>query len=609
PIRTKTWLGKLNQIGLATWLELWHSKDEILEAYFNLVPMGGNIEGIGAASLIYFQKAPPELTSLETAIIGVLPNDPRKVPPDLAKSIARLPFHAPHFTDLVLRDARLSARLETTLDLPVQRLLESRIKHYVKTKRDLGVSNAVAVVVDHRAMEVVALAGSADYFDSKIQGQFNGALGLRSPGSALKPFVYALAIQQGLIHPKTLLKDVPTSFSGFDPENFDRDFRGPVSATTALTSSRNVPAVWLTNQLNAPTFYDFLKDTGLRRMRGENFYGHALSLGGVELSMLELIRLYGALANFGEIQQLGLVKDAPREAPRRVLSAESAFVVLDMLTKHTLGNGDQYARSKPWVAWKTGTSHGFRDAWSIGITNHHIIAVWLGHFDNTFNPAFIGRTLAAPLMFGIVEALDSGSEPPLPRAHLNVSKIEVCALSGHLPNEHCPHKRTTWFLPGVSPIAQCSIHRKLSLDPESGLRVCGRDDAVKKVFEVWPSDLLKLFRQAGLARRAPPPFDASCSLTDLQSQGLPPQIQSPRTGVVYHYAEPENLNTGQGLPLSAVADGDSHKLNWFVDRDFVGQGAPDQPVYWKPKLGRHTVRVVDDLGRSDSRPIHIQILQ
>ncbi len=657
---SKTIGGKIAQIGRALHLELFHSKNEILEAYLNLLPYGANVEGIGAASFIYFGKSPKLLTTAEVLSLTVIPQNPNarsflgssqaslrskearaslqkawleQHPEDrninlemdlplASKRLSGLPFAAPHFSNLVLErrvsgDFRQNGKLETTLDLEIQTLVERKVSAYVNGQKRLGINNASVLVLDSETMEVLALVGSADFFDKKIQGQVNGVLGKRSPGSSLKPFTFALAMDQGLIHPMTLLKDTPMSFGGFDPENFDKTFSGPLSATDALIHSRNVPAVFLTSLLKSPSFYDFLKSSGIKKLREPTYYGLAMSLGGAEVTMEELSSLYAMLANKGELKPLRYLKTDPLRTTARLLSPEASFLTLDMLRKN-LRNDQKYTES--WIkntvpiAWKTGTSHGFRDAWTTGVAGRFVISVWLGNFEGEGNPALIGRELAAPLFFSIVDGLRSraqGEPKWLSRVDLNVKKVKVCALSGHLPGKNCRNEGEAWFIPGKSPISSCEIHREVLISTRSGLRGCelSRGEMRKEIFEVWPSDLLQIFRVAGIPRKTPPAFEPECRKSDTQITGLAPNIVSPRKEVVYTYRSGESETPQEIVPLAAVADGDARSLHWFVGSEYLGKTDPQKPLLWKPKPGRYVVRVVDDLGRSDARDVDVKVTQ
>jgi penicillin-binding protein 1C len=646
-LATDTPKGKLVQMLRALQLELHYSKDEILEAYLNLAPYGGNVQGVGAASFIYFSKSPKDLTLAEALTLAVVPQNPvHRGPsggsPALAKARAalfarwlaahpadqdkeiylasvkirtpgELPFLAPHFVDDELSRGHVPPEMTTTLDLDLQRVLERQVKQYVDASRSVGLTNASAMLVDWRTMEVKALVGSADWFDASIQGQVDGTDAPRSPGSTLKPFVYALAFQQGLIHPKTMLKDSPVHFAAYSPENADGTFAGPVSAADALVRSRNVPAVEVASQLRGDTLYTLLKKSGIANLHDEEWYGLSLVLGGAEVTMRDEARLYAALANGGKLRALRTRATDPLDAGLPILTPESAFLALDVLSGNPRPGQAQLAWSRGGgleVAWKTGTSHGFRDAWSVGVAGPYVLAVWVGNFDGRGNPAFVGVRAAAPLFFRVVDAIRSRPEVlatpsvhPDPRA--NLARVEVCAISGGLPQPWCPHRVSTWFIPGVSPVKVCDLHRKVAIDPATGNRACdpNRPGLKSAVYEFWPSDLLELFREAGIPRRVPPPSDPKCPLSDLAAEGVPPSILSPRGGVVYTLQSHDLDRTG--IEFSAVADADVREIYWFLDDRLVGTSRNGETLSWAPSSGSWVVRAVDDHGRGSSRELTV----
>jgi penicillin-binding protein 1C len=264
------------------------------------------------------------------------------------------------------------------------------------------------------------------------------------------------------------------------------------------------------------------------------------------------------------------------------------------------------------VAWKTGTSRGFRDAWTISVAGPYVAGVWLGNFDNRSNPALIGREMAAPLAFELLDTLDTTNfrDPPFLNAFgLNIKKEMVCSLSGHLPGEHCPAKKPTLFIPGKSPITTCNVHRKIYVSKANGKRVCQPTSfSVAQVAEFWPSDFLHLFRKAGVARKIPPDFDSSCSDQEKNIAGIPPQIVSPKNQVTYNLsvAATEERNM---IPLRAVADADAIKLYWYAGNRYLGENAPDKALLWKAEPGDYMIRAVDNLGRSDSRKLSVRVVR
>jgi len=660
-LNTRTLWGKVKQIGWALSLEARYSKKEILEAYLNAVPYGGNIEGVAAASLIYFDKRPQALSLPEILMLAVIPQSPLSRTPSeeaqtqLSKARMqlferwaekhpevraqaglvsaplrlrgrkRLPFEAPHFTTMLLRDdARSSTEIQTTLDVRLQKLLERHMRHYLSRTRQRGLNNASALLVDWTTMEVRAWLGSANFFDASLQGQVNGALGKRSPGSTLKPFIYALAIDQGILHPMTILRDSPQSFGPFTPENFDGRFVGPISAQQALNRSRNIPAVVINAQLKQPSLYEFLKSAHVTRMASEAHYGLALTLGGGEVTMAELATLYAILPNQGRWQPLVMRRDSTTVEPHRkasgqetekgqkLLSEEAAFITLDMLEKNPRPDVAYAARVMPLpVAWKTGTSWGFRDAWTAGVVGRYVLVVWLGNFDGSSNPELRGIDAAAPLFFSIADALMT-TDNAIGVAHRqpeNAIQLDVCQASGDLPNADCPRTVKTWYIPGVSPIKVSELHRAVMIDARNGRMACPPYDprfVKREVFEFWPSDLRRLFEQAGVPRRLPPTA-VDCGTNNAVTAGVAPKIMSPLTGVTYQRRLSRNDN---GIILQAIADGDVEKLYWFFGTTYLGASAPGKDLLWKDApSGHHTLRVVDDHGRVDSRVVKVELMQ
>src|SRR6266568_814986 len=631
-LRTRTLGGKFVQIVRALELERHYSKAEILEAYLNLAPYGRNIEGVGAASQIYFGKTAAHLTRPESISLSVIPQSPtrrallvdrdngsldsaqsnwydrakidRQFSARLFSARARSErrFLAPHFVQQLLAAEKGRDEIVTTLDLPKQQLIERRIADYVRSNRGRGIQNAAVLLVDTRNMEVLAQVGSADFFNAEIQGQVDGTRSPRSPGSTLKPFVYALALEQGLIHPLSILSDTPHSFADYNPENFDREFLGPIRASDALARSRNLPAVELASQLSHPSLYEFLRGSGVILPRSESLYGLALPLGGAEIKMEDLVRLYAALANNGELRPLRRKASDPISTHgQQIILLEAAFLTLEMLNLPRPEINYADSSNVAPIFWKTGTSHGFHDAWSIAVFNHYVLTVWIGNFDGRPNPAFVGRSAAAPLLFQIIDSLRATwperIERHLPPPGANLKRVEFCAVSGDLPETHCTQRVEGWFIPGISPIKTCEVHQEVLVDVATGLRVPiddGTRQLRREVYEFWPSDLLRVFERAGMPRRPPPPFLPGTE-SDLASRtGNPPRITSPTGG---HYALFASLT---GIPLRAKTDADVREIYWFADKTFIGKSNVTGLLTWKSPPGDYQLTALDDHGRSAS---------
>lgn len=651
-LNTRSPLGKLKQIAAAVWLELRYSKRDILEAYLNVVPMGGNIEGIGTGSVIYFSRPAKDLSLVESLALAVLPQDPVRrsnFGASLQKSRLQLaekwkatystdaqtaalldlsvqgrlrnalPFRAPHLAETLLQQYPQQAVIHTHIDITLQTLLENILQTYVRENNNRNIRNATAMLVDTRDMSVKALIGSANYFDEKISGQVNGVLAKRSPGSTLKPFLYGLALDQGLIHPMSVLKDAPTAFGPFQPENFDGAFVGPIHAQDALVRSRNIPAVSLAMQLRNPSLYGFLKHAGISRLLSEDHYGLALTLGGGEVTMEELIKLYSLLANNGELRALRYLKNETLGNGTALLSPEAAFMVIDMLQRNQ--RPDQFiqnqfstsANHRQWTtAWKTGTSWGFRDAWTAGLVGHYALAVWIGNFDGKSNPAFVGIDSAAPLFFRMADALplhlpkDSDRNNTPPRT---LKKIVVCEASGDLPNNWCPKTVETWFIPSKSPIRVSTLHRPVVINTQTGLAACPPYDLATTrtdIYEFWSSEIFQQFQIAGIPRRQPPATENACTSLTAGDERDYPVINQPLAGVTYTLRLSRSDET---IPLQARVAADVQQVFWFADAVFIGTAKPQEALAWRPQQsGTYTAMAVDDHGRSISRPLAVEFV-
>ena len=660
-IRSTSLNGKIVQMLRAIQLSRHYSKDEILEAYLNLTPYGGNVEGVGAASMIYFNKQPSELNLVEALSLSVIPQNPNKRNPSTAKgqknlvnarenlfnrwlehhpedvdkgnylslplavrSPAQLPFKAPHFINYV--DSKISkwqqGNIHTTLNLKKQQVVENVLAAYIKSNQKKGFYNASALLLNHETMGIEAMVGSSDFYDNSIFGQVNGTAAKRSPGSTLKPFVYALGIDQGIIHPLSLMKDSPKKFGGFTPENYDKQFLGPVSAKDALILSRNVPAVNLQAKLSGSSFYQFLLDAGVSHLKDEKHYGLALALGGGEVTAIELASLYATLANGGEFQSVrSLAGQAATAAQskkdkKRLLSPEASYMVLDILKD----NPDPEALTigfthpdKNDIPWKTGTSWAFRDAWAAGISGPYVLIVWVGNFDGSGNNAFIGSSAAGPLFFRIMHSIfpaqDWKIEALANPIALNLKKLTLCSKTGDIYDGKCPEKEESWFIPGVSPIKHSNIYRKIPINPITQKRACYHQPGVTvlKIFEFWPSDFLQIFNQAGLSLQTPPAYEKNCNMDITSAFGASPIITSPQSSVdyVYRFGNKHSLS----IPLTATVDANITRLHWFINSSYIASSGPNEIITWQATPGTFDVKVVDDDGRSTNKTFNVVSIQ
>jgi penicillin-binding protein 1C len=436
------------------------SKDEILALYLSLAPYGGNLEGVRAASLAYFGKEPRRLTLGEAALLVALPQSPEQRRPDRSVAAARsardrvldrvaaagtvpwdeverakrepvpdgrtpMPMLAPHAADATLAAAPERGVHRLTIDATLQRNLEELAR---ERARSLGPDISVAILaVDHATGEVLARIASADYFDTRRAGQVDMTAAVRSPGSTLKPFIYGLGFEDGVIHPETLIEDRPVRFGGYAPENFDLSFQGTVTVRRALQLSLNVPAVAVLDRIGANRFAARLEQAGAAFMLppGE-VPGLAIGLGGVGVTLSDLVALYAGLARLGTTVPLTerLASGEETPAPRRLLDPPAAWYVGHVL----LGTPPPENAAGGRIAFKTGTSYGYRDAWAIGFDGKRTIGVWVGRPDGAPVPGLVGRTAAAPILFDAFAR--TGKLPaPLPAAPKGV----LVAATAKLP--------------------------------------------------------------------------------------------------------------------------------------------------------------------------------
>ena len=439
---TGQWSGKLRQMRLALALERRLTKRQILGLYLTHAPYGGNIEGIRAATLSWFGKEPARLTPAEAALLVALPQSPEARRPDRHPETARtardrvlermtgagtlpkpeaqaalfdpvpaqrrdFPALAPHLSDRARALDPLTTRHHLTLDAGLQSRLETLARNAL---RDLPPSVSLAMVVaDHQTGELLGAVGSASYASGDAhQGYVDMTQALRSPGSTLKPLIYAMGFDRGLAHPQTLIADRPVAFGRYAPQNFDGQFRGEVTIAEALRQSLNIPVVLLLDEIGPAHLMSAMRQSGMRPALPGDQPGLAVGLGGVGVSLMDLTRLYAMLAQGGQTVPLhwhqGVAPDVPQ---RQVISPAAAWQVGHILASLAPPPGAPPGR----LAYKTGTSYGHRDAWAVGYDGRHVIGVWIGRPDGTPVPGAFGGDLAAPLLFEAYQRLDTAPEP------------------------------------------------------------------------------------------------------------------------------------------------------------------------------------------------------
>jgi len=473
---TGSWRGKLRQMRLALALERQLSKDEILTLYLHLAPYGGNIEGIRAASFTWFGHEPQNLTTAEAALLVALPQSPNYRRPDRYPETALaargrvlqravrfdmleedgaawanraplpgtrhdFPLLAPHLADRIVAE-RPAAQHHLTLDAELQAAMERLAAQAVRGQSDQ--MNAAIMVMDHATGEVLASVGSAGYSDNPLQGFNDMTQALRSPGSTLKPLIYGLGFEAGLIHPETMIQDRPERFGSYAPQNFDNQFRGEISVARALQFSLNTPVVSLLEQIGPAEMMNRMRRAGMQPELPAGQPGLAVALGGVGTTMEDLMRLYGAIASGGGSVPLHYRQGDRGGAPVQVLSPVAAWYLGDILS----GVAPPANAPRNGLAYKTGTSYGHRDAWAFGFDGAHVVGIWLGRADGASVPGAFGADLAAPLLFEAFARIAPNLTPlpPPPPGALTVPLSE-------LPQ---PLRR---FAPRTEPVANAEAPR------------------------------------------------------------------------------------------------------------------------------------------------------
>lgn len=635
--KERTVLNKFVELLRAVQLELHYDKDELLEMYLNMLPYGGNIEGIGAASLLYFDKTPAGLSLAEIATLTAIPVRPSDFRPDADPEKCRarrnrvlenlfesgvierseyddavdeeiplerreLPFIAPHFCQYQIDEEPDKVVINSTIDDAIQLFCEriARQSHFGLKQK--GANNLSVVVIDNRTGELLAMVGSPDFYDRSHDGQVNGALAPRSPGSALKPFVYGLAFERGLISPELKVEDIPVDYAGYEPVNYDNEYHGVVSVREALINSFNIPAVNILSEVGLKRLYDLLEEGGISTLDRKYYkYGLPLILGAAEVNLLELSNLYASLGRSGVWKPLITDSDAKSDSLVEILSPEASFLLSDILSglqRPDLPGSWEFTMGMPKIAWKTGTSYGRRDAWTIGYNPRFTVGVWAGNFSGEGSSDIVGAEIAAPVMFDIFNELSKGLEPVWFEVPDGVGVRKVSGVSGMLPNEFCSKTINEYYIRGVSPVKRDNIETRIFVDNKSGLRL-GRDclhgrDYREEIVQNWPPRLAGWLAEHGTLTGIPP-LDPQCRGSVIDDA---PVIVSPEPGskfVLVKYLP----NEYQNIMLEAESI-TGENLHWFIDNRHYATARSGEKLFYTPEPGVHEIMCVDNRGRSHS---------
>ena len=625
---------KVLEMAQAVKLEVRYTKAEILAMYLGHAPYGRNIVGVHAASFLYFGRPPSRLTWAEAATLAVLPKAPSQINPfsrrddlmarrnlllaalrrrdkmsaeDLSYSAAEplpdrilpMPSLAPHLCRRVAGEAVVP----TTIDRSLQEAVEALAARNGEMLSRQGIHNLSVVVAETETGAVRAYVGSPAFGDAAHGGQVDGVVARRSTGSLLKPFLYARCIDEGTLHPRTLVKDVPVHYGSYAPVNADHGFSGMVSAREALIRSLNVPPTILLRTHGIAAFHDFLRTAGMTTLfRRPEDYGLTLILGGAEGTLWDMVTLFRGLGCGGRFGGLYAQEGHGALGGPRLLSPAASWMTLQMLTAVRRPDDEgidwtAFPTRRP-VAWKTGTSFGKRDGWAVGITPQWVVGVWVGNFAGEGNDRLGGARSAAPLLFGIIDLLPFNEAMPwFEKPTTTFRPIRICAETGYRAGPDCPNPEDAEAPAHARPLPVCPFHRRFYLDARSEVEVCSRcwgdpDSVRQEVRLLYPADVRQFLRSAGYVLERHPPHNPACPTLTGDS---PVSIIYPSSKAQLFV--PRDIDGAyQQIMLRAAHSVADATIYWYVDGGFLGTTIGDHVMAANLCRGRHTMQVIDHAG-------------
>lgn len=648
---------KLIELVLALRLEVALSKEEILTLYAGHAPFGGNVVGLDAASWRYFGRAPGDLSWAEAATLAVLPNNPALIHPGRNRNLLKarrdrllqrlrqvgrlddetcrlaqaetlpaaplpMPSLAPHLLHRARREVVNNTRrrqrgvVSTTLDGALQqRVLAIADSHHQRLAGN-SIDNLAVLIADTRSGQVRAYVGNVNSYSGRSNSpQVDIITARRSSGSILKPFLFAALLEAGEILPNEIVPDIPTRIAGFAPQNFDRTFAGAVPASIALSRSLNVPAVRMLRSYGIDRFYNLLTRLGVTTLsRPAEDYGLSLILGGAEVNLWDMASLYAGLGRVVEQHfeqaDLGpafrpLVYRAEKlefdsaETPTPI-GPGPAFVTLEAMMEVARPGIDAAWRnfmSSNHIAWKTGTSVGFRDAWALGITPKHVVAVWAGNADGEGRPGLTGHMAAAPVLFDLFNAVPSGRFFNTPEADL--TEVALCSRSGLRASEDCGERHTAAVPSSSLPGRSCPYCRLIYLDSTGRRRVHGDCELVSRMRVqpafVLPPAMAWYYARHHLDYQPLPPFRVDCQAGHTESGDRPMTCIYPKNGAEIYV--PLELDGTRGRLVAEAAHSDpSASVFWHLDEHYLGRTRTEHQLALAPSAGEHLLTLTDSNG-------------
>lgn len=638
----RTLLEKLYEILLAMRLEISHSKEEIMAMYVSQAPYGGNVVGLEAAAWRYYARKPDQLSWGEAATLAVLPNSPSLIYPGknqekllkkrnrllrvlwkekvidqntlelallepLPQAPQPLPRHAPHLLNRAIQDSREGTKVKTTLDLQTQVTTQALLEHYHHKLESNSIHNGAILIIEIETGKVLAYVGNTKGNDLNQGHEVDIINSQRSYGSLLKPFLYAASMEEGQLLKQQLLNDLPTNFAGYKPQNFFKEYDGVVPANEALCRSLNVPFVRMLHDYGTQKFYDILLKSGIRSLNmPPNYYGLSIILGGAESTLWELTGAYASLTRsiLTEKSSFGspvYAKDSvyKRYPAQPTLSPTSLYLSLEAIAESKRpGNEGQWLdfASNQKIYWKTGTSYGSRDAWSIGVTGKYAVGVWLGNSSGEGRPGLTGIGVAAPLMFDVFKELPTSK--PLRLPSIGSVSITVCNQSGYKASNLCPEKVDQWASANGSKTPLCPYHVLIHLEKTGTYRVnssCEKvTDMQHKTWFLLPTLQEWYYKPKHPQYKVLPSWRSDCEKSIFRKEL---EIIYPKRNAKLYI--PLEINNKLGKVVFEAAHTKPRAvLYWHVDNQFMGETKEFHNLSLQLPAGAHLLTVMDAEGQS-----------
>ncbi|QNM15576.1 penicillin-binding protein 1C [Fusobacterium hominis] len=589
--RNRNYINKVLEIIEAKKIENNIGKEEILKLYLNNAPYGGNIIGYRTASLLYFKKEPVNLTWAEGALLAILPNSPGMMNVEKNREILlkkrntllktmydtniisqsqyklslneRLPdkryyfdLLAPHLTRRLKDEYSKEKIINSTIDSEIQKKVDKIVKNYSELIQNKGIKNAAAIVIDNYNGEVKAYIGSQDFYDFEKNGQVDGIISFRSTGSVLKPFLYALSIDDGLIAPQSKLLDIPLYFSNFSPQNANKKYTGLVEAQEALKRSLNIPFVNLLNEYGQDRFFYFLKSVSNFKDNDFSRYGLSLILGTKEMSIENIAQLYYGLANYGNFKNIKYIKNDLEEKNRQLITRGAAYLTINDLSKVQRYGIQNLYTGRDNISWKTGTSYGQRDGWAAGISPKWTVVVWCGNFTGEGNANISGIRTAGVLLFNIFKSLPKDNGIFI-KPENDIKKIKIDNQTGYRIKYDVPTREID-YPKDAKPLKLSPYYKKIFIN-ENGKLIDSRDKnfykSTEKIIVSYPVELFNYLVKENM------------NIFNISEKTI--KFIYPLNGLKIKV--PRDFN-GKKKVIVKISNPNNYNIFWYLNGEYIGQG-------------------------------------